>query len=172
MTGESAKVIVYARHACGTRDTTQSEQRYPLDIGSKTQPCRQPRFQRGNGEPSDRRREHDVDLGRLDFGLCQCRLQRPLTQLECDVEVGVVGFGEAAELSVSRQWQRKVACRDTALRGEPLKLRTGEVGQGANHFVLAVPVRRELDGHRGDRRCSDRQFGQFDVRCHGTRARN
>ena len=45
MIGESAKVIVYARHAGGTRDTTQSEQRNPLDIGSKTQPGRQPRFQ-------------------------------------------------------------------------------------------------------------------------------
>src|SRR3984885_9733012 len=146
MTGESAKVVVYARDAGGTRDTTESEKRNTLDVGSKTQPCRQPRFQRGNGEPGDRRREHDIDFGRLDFGLCQCRLQRPLTELEGDVKVGVVGFGEAAELSVSRQWQRKVACRNTALRGEPLKLRTGEVGQGANHFVLAVSMRWELDG--------------------------
>src|ERR1700722_15422580 len=128
MTGESAKVVVYTRHSGGTRDTTQSEKRHPLEVGPKTQPCRQPRFQRRDGEPSDRRREHDVDLGRLDFGLCECRLQRPLTQLECDVKVGVVGFGEAAELSVSRQRQRKVAGLNPTGGGESSKLWTGEIG--------------------------------------------
>ena len=38
MTGKSAKVVVYTRHAGGTRDTTQSEKRHPLEVGPKTQP--------------------------------------------------------------------------------------------------------------------------------------
>ena len=82
----------------------------------------------GNGEPSDRRREHDVDLGRLDFGLCECRLQCSLTQLECDVKVGVVGFGEAAELAVSRQRQRGGVSNPTG-GGESSKLWTGEMAR-------------------------------------------
>ena len=138
--GKRAQVVVHARHAGGAGHTAQAEQRDPFDVGPQPDPRRQPRLQRRYGQPGDRRREHDVDLRRLDLGLVQRRQQRLLTQLERDLEIGVVRLGETVQLAVSRQPQRGMAVLNPAGAREPLKVWTGDVGQRSDDLILGIAV--------------------------------
>jgi len=69
---------------------------------------------------------------------------RLLSQVEGDLDEGLVRFGETRQLLVARQRQCSVAGLNTTAESEPPKLRAGEVGQRADELVLAVIVLREL----------------------------
>ena len=137
LVGEGAQVVVHAGHPGRAGHTAQAEQRDAFDVRAQPDPRRQPRLQRRHGKPGNRRRKDDVDLRRLDLRLVERCEQRLLGQVEGDVDVGVVGLGEAAQLAVSRQRQRGVAELNPTAEREPPKLRAGEVGQRADGFVLA-----------------------------------
>ncbi|WP_369829275.1 type III polyketide synthase, partial [Mycobacterium sp. E1319] len=68
-------------------------------------------------------------------------------EVDGDLEVGVVGLGEAAQRRVTRQRQREVAVVDPGRLREPGELGVGEFGELTGDFGLVVPVRGEC--HRG-----------------------
>src|ERR1700745_742432 len=78
------------------------------------------------------------------------RQYRPLAEINGNLDVSVVGFGEASHLRVARKWKREAAMVHSSRSREAHEIRPGELGELARHIVLVVAVRRECYCRAGD----------------------
>jgi hypothetical protein len=87
---------------------------------------------------------------RLDVGRGERLPDCLLTEVNGNIEVGVVRFSEASQSRVARQRQREATMIDTGRLGKAHEPRFSEFGELARHLVLVVPVRCGRHRSAGD----------------------
>ena len=176
MPREGPQIVVDTCHPGGTGQTPEAEQRDTLDVGSQSD-CRcQPRVDGRHRYTSAGDHHNDVDLVGCDARRLERRQYGSLPDVDGNLDVGSVRFGEASQFRVPRQRERQTAVVDSSRSGKAHEPLVGERGQLACHVFLVVPVwwdrhRGAGNGWRADGEKSNRVCG-CEIRCFDHKSEN